>query len=33
MHFVTALEQDVVIEIPPRKKAKGEARVMVVSAA
>ena len=33
MHFLTALEQDVVIEIPPRKKAKGEARVMVVSAA
>jgi len=33
MHFVTALEHDVVIEIRPRKKAKGEARVMVVSAA
>jgi len=33
MHFLTALEQDVVIEIRPRKKAKGEARVMVVSAA
>jgi predicted XRE-type DNA-binding protein len=33
MHFLTALEQDVVIEIRPRNKAKGEARVMVVSAA
>ena len=33
MHFVTALEHDVVIEIRPLKKAKGEARVMVVSAA
>jgi len=33
MHFVTALEHDVVIEIRPRKKAKGEGRVLVVSAA
>ena len=33
MHFLTALEQDVVIELRPLKKAKGEARVMVVSAA
>jgi len=32
MHFVTALEHDVVIEIRPRK-AKREARVLVVSAA
>jgi predicted XRE-type DNA-binding protein len=31
MHFLTALEHDVVIEIRP--KAKGEARVLVVSAA
>jgi predicted XRE-type DNA-binding protein len=33
MHFLTALEQDVVIEIRPHKKAKGDARVMVVNAA
>jgi predicted XRE-type DNA-binding protein len=33
MHFLTALEQDVVIEIRPHKKAMGGARVMVVSAA
>ena len=33
MHFVTALEHDVVIEIRPRPKAKGEARVQVVIAA
>ncbi|WP_220465007.1 helix-turn-helix transcriptional regulator [Granulicella sp. 5B5] len=32
MHFVTALEHDVVIEIRPKVK-KGEAKVMVVSAA
>jgi len=33
MHFATALEQDVVIEIRPRAAAKGAARVMVVGAA
>jgi predicted XRE-type DNA-binding protein len=33
MHFVTALEHDVVIEIRPKVTAKREARVMVVSAA
>jgi len=33
MHFATALEHDVVIEIRPRKRARGEARVLVVSAA
>ena len=33
MHFVTALEHDVVIEIRPKVKAEREARVMVVSAA
>jgi len=33
MHFVTALEHDVVIEIRPRGRAKREARVMVVIAA
>ncbi len=33
MHFATALEHDVVIEIRPRRKAKGAARVMVVVAA
>jgi predicted XRE-type DNA-binding protein len=33
MHFVTALEHDVVIEIRPKIKAKREARVMVVCAA
>lgn len=32
MHFATALEHDVVIEIRPHKKAKSEARVLVVSA-
>jgi predicted XRE-type DNA-binding protein len=33
MHFATALEHDVVIEIRPHAKAQGEARVLVVSAA
>ncbi len=33
MHFVTALEHDVVIEIRPRGKAKRPARVTVVNAA
>jgi predicted XRE-type DNA-binding protein len=33
MHFVTALEHDVVIEIRPKAEKKREARVMVVSAA
>jgi predicted XRE-type DNA-binding protein len=33
MHFATALEHDVVIEIRPRRAAKGAARVMVVGAA
>jgi len=33
MHFATALEHDVVIEIRPHTAADGEARVMVVSAA
>ncbi len=33
MHFVTALEHDVVIEIRPKVEKKREARVMVVSAA
>jgi predicted XRE-type DNA-binding protein len=33
MHFVTALEHDVVIEIRPKMEKKREARVMVVSAA
>ena len=33
MHFATALEHDVVIEIRPRAAAKGAARVMVVGAA
>ena len=32
MNFVTALEHDVVIEIRPRTKAKGIARVFVVAA-
>jgi predicted XRE-type DNA-binding protein len=33
MHFVTALEHDVVIEIRPRRRAKGVGRVTVVGAA
>ncbi len=33
MHFATALEHDVVIEIRPHAKSQGEARVLVVSAA
>ena len=33
MHFATALEHDVVIEISPRAAAIGAARVMVVGAA
>ncbi len=33
MHFVTALEHDVVIEIRPRAGAKGAGRVRVVGAA
>jgi len=33
MHFATALEHDVVIEIRPHAAAKGAARVMVVGAA
>jgi len=33
IHFATALEHDVVIEIRPRAAAKGAARVMVVGAA
>jgi hypothetical protein len=33
MHFATALEHDVVIEIRPRAAAKGAAPVMVVGAA
>jgi predicted XRE-type DNA-binding protein len=33
MHFATALEHGVVIEIRPRAAAKGAARVMVVGAA
>ena len=33
MHFATALQHDVVIEIRPRKVSKGEARVLVVNAA
>jgi hypothetical protein len=33
MHFVTALEHDVVIEIRPRAGKKGAARVRVVGAA
>jgi predicted XRE-type DNA-binding protein len=32
MHFATALEHDVVIEIRPRRKTTGAARVMVVGA-
>ena len=33
MHFATALEHDVVIEIRPRASAEGVATVMVVGAA
>ena len=33
MHFATALQHDVVIEIRPHPAAKGAARVMVVGAA
>ena len=33
MHFATALQHDVVIEIRPRAASKGAARVMVVGAA
>ncbi|MGA1983558.1 MAG: helix-turn-helix transcriptional regulator [Acidobacteriaceae bacterium] len=33
MSFATALEHDVVIEIRPRRKAAGAARVLVVGAA
>jgi len=33
MHFVTALEHDVLIEIRPHAKAKGAARIEVVLAA
>ncbi len=33
MRFATALEHDVVIEIRPRRKTAGTARVMVVGAA
>jgi predicted XRE-type DNA-binding protein len=33
MHFATALEHDVVIEIRPRRKTAGTARVLVVGAA
>jgi predicted XRE-type DNA-binding protein len=33
MHFATALEHDVVIEIRPRRAAKGAARVLIVGAA
>jgi predicted XRE-type DNA-binding protein len=33
MHFLNALEHDVVIEIRPHTEAKSEARVMVVVAA
>ena len=33
MHFATALHHDVVIEIRPHAKSKGEARVVVVNAA
>ena len=31
MHFLTALEHDVVIEIRPRAKAKGELRVVIAA--
>ena len=33
MHFATQLQHDVVIEIRPRAKARGEGQVRVVSAA
>jgi predicted XRE-type DNA-binding protein len=33
MHFATALEHDVVIEIRPRRKTSSPARVLVVGAA
>jgi predicted XRE-type DNA-binding protein len=33
MHFVTALEHDVVIEIRPHARARGGARIEVVNAA
>jgi len=33
MHFVTALEYDVVIELRPRPASEGQARVLVVHAA
>jgi hypothetical protein len=33
MHFATALEHDIVIEIRPRRKTAGTARVLVVGAA
>jgi hypothetical protein len=33
MHFVTALEHDVVIEIRPRAEKEGAGRVLVVGAA
>jgi predicted XRE-type DNA-binding protein len=33
MHFATALEHDVVIQIRPRRAAKGAARVLVLGAA
>jgi predicted XRE-type DNA-binding protein len=33
MHFATALEHDVVIEIRPRRQTAGPAQVMVVGAA
>jgi predicted XRE-type DNA-binding protein len=33
MHFATALEHDVVIEIRPRRKTTGTTRVLVVGAA
>jgi hypothetical protein len=33
MHFATLLQHDVVIEIRPRAKARGEGQVRVVSAA
>lgn len=33
MHFATLLQHDVVIEIRPRTKARGEGQVRVVSAA
>ena len=33
MHFATALEHDVVIEIRPRAKAAGKAQILIVGAA